>query len=93
MGCGNTRRKSEMVMLLLEPGGLYYDLGNKIIIFPRIVALLGITNGTGFDGLAVDDCGTGVSISPLLLPHLYAEGLQVPIPDAFVSPASKVPVD
>ena len=40
--------------------------------FPRVVALFGTTNGTGFDRLAVDDGGTGLRISTLLVPHLSA---------------------
>src|SRR5437879_8693323 len=59
------------------------------IFFPRVVALLGTANRTGFDRLAVDDGCAWLSLSPFFLAHLHAQGLQDLLPDPLPLPATK----
>jgi hypothetical protein len=61
--------------------------------FPRIVALFRTTNRTRFDGLTLNDRGAGLSGATLLETNLKTKHLEHLIPDAFVRPATKVPVD
>jgi hypothetical protein len=61
--------------------------------FPHIEAPFGTANGTGFDRLAVDDGGTGLSMAALLFANLHAQGLQDLIPDPFAGPSPKVVID
>jgi hypothetical protein len=61
--------------------------------FPRIVALFRTANCTRFDGLTVDDPCAGLGIAALLDANLETQRLEQLVPDTFVSPATKVPVD
>ena len=48
------------------------------------------TNGTRFDRLAINHSSAGLFVSPLLLPHLSAQGLHSFVPDPSDPPRPEV---